>query len=152
MNICYFEDDGSAARLEDVLNDIEGYTVETMHDYRDLAEALELEPECFDILIMDLILPEADQENMKRIQACSLYDSQVDLSPTIYFINHFISDRCPKFIDRIVLVSAYINDLIKKKGFKEQFKGFEIINKNDPDAVGKVLANVDAIVKKYNLL
>lgn len=134
MNICLLEDSGSAFLIQDVLRN-EGHTLYSTYDYRDIAEWITENPDYFDVLIFDLMLP---THSLSFIPGCKDYQVEGDKSPTLYFIKHFLFNRFPELEKITVFFSAYYDEFTQdiQKG---ELSHIPIIEKNSPHYVEELL-------------
>lgn len=113
------EDDGAALGAAEALKEVDGYEVLwTTNNWLYVDTWLSKTPSAFHALIFDLKVP---AYKLKKY-GDKPYNEKNDISPTLYFIEHFIksNDRYSGLLERIILVSAYIDEVnaeyIKKTG------------------------------------
>jgi hypothetical protein len=143
MNICYLEDSGSALLLQNFLQDIKGHDIHSTDDYRDLAEWIFTDPNRFDVLLLDLMLP---IRSLLFVPGCERYNNEKHLSPTLYFIDKFIMARYPHLAEKIILISAYF-DVYMRGDKGNRLDNYRLIDKNDPDFIEQLVFMIDAIEK-----
>jgi hypothetical protein len=142
MQIAILEDSGSVLLIEDPLREAGYETIDT-YDYRDLVSWLIDEPDGYDILILDLMIPSG---SLKYIRGCKDYNADIHHSPTLYFLKQYLLKNHPELQKRIILFSAYFDEM-RNKGHGDFLEQFITVSKHGADSVDKLLREIDAIVK-----
>jgi CheY-like chemotaxis protein len=141
--ICYLEDKKNVSKtIRKVLND--NYDVLVTDDFRVLADWISDDPDQFDVIIMDLKVPSI---SMRVLETCKDYDDEHDHSSSLYFIKHFLDVKFKQCIKKIIILSAYLDEL-SNKGHKKQLEKFITVNKSDPDAIKILCSKINDILKK----
>jgi CheY-like chemotaxis protein len=141
--ICLVEDNPSNAKgVREGLLD-EGCDVLSTDDFRTMADWISDTPNCIDVIIMDLMVP---SESLHSLETCKDYNDEIDHSSTLYFIEHFILPLYPQYAERIIILSAYLNDL-RSKGHGKQLSRFITVNKQEPDVINTLRSKINAIKK-----
>jgi hypothetical protein len=143
MKVAILEDSGSVLLAENALREA-GHETKDTYDYRDLVSWLIDEPEGYDVLILDLMLPAA---SVRYIPGCKNYDESIHHSPTIYFLEQYLLKKYPGLQKRIILFSAYF-DIMRKKGLGGFLEQFITVSKHGADSVDSLLREIDSLVRK----
>jgi CheY-like chemotaxis protein len=159
LSICLFEDSVSFAdRIADILHvqedDVENddeydnyendIDLTVTKDFRDLAEWITEDPNRFDVIIMDLKVP---SKVMRMLPSCKDYNDEFDHSSSLYFINHFLDEKLKKSENKIIFISAYLNEL-RAQGHATQIDKYVNIHKEHPDFVNVLRTKIKELILK----
>jgi len=141
--ICYLEDKEIASTsVKKMLSD--NYNVSVTDDFRVIADWISDNPDRFGVIIMDLKVP---SKSLRVLETCKNYDDDLDHSSALYFIENFLAVHFPQCIEKIILLSEYLNEL-SNKGHKKKLEEFKTVYKSDPDVVKVLRSKINEIIKK----
>jgi len=142
-NILVFEDDGAALAFANALakSSKASELLLTSYSWTDVEYWLNESPgaSTFAALVFDLKLPYEKLRQYNNIE----YNEDIFGSPAHYFIENYIRPNHSELLDRIIIFSAYIDDVRPKW---PNIDDYIVINKLDGGSVAKLLNKVGRLM------
>jgi len=147
-NVLLVEDDGAALGFVDALEVIHGYDIFLTANWAYVSSWLDDKPghKDFYALIFNLRVPAYKLAEY----AGRPYDEKIDVSPSLYFIEYFIRPRYPLLLKKIIIVSAYVDEVNVKYRINTGrclASEFKLVNKFGGDTASveilKLLGDID---------
>ncbi|MCL2604308.1 MAG: hypothetical protein FWD90_07500 [Defluviitaleaceae bacterium] len=137
-NLLFLEDDGGALSVMNLLEEFYGYNIyHTAYDWKSVEYWLFDNPgiDSFVAILFDMRLPIYNLPNYGVP-----YNESVHYSPSLYFIENFIMRYFPSEIEKILLVSAYFDNMPFEK-----IKRFNIFEKSDGEVINKLISKINEL-------
>ncbi|MCL2311939.1 MAG: hypothetical protein FWC41_05560 [Firmicutes bacterium] len=108
--ILLVEDDGATLSIVEALDEIYGYDLyKTTNNWSYVSSWLERKPGIrnFHALVFDLKV----SAYKLKIYSEKSYNEENDLSPSLYFVEHFIVPNYPEMKERVILTSGFSDEM-----------------------------------------